>query len=182
MTWPAASSYLNSADDVEKLKRGLKLIAKIGKQEPLVSRLDLNDPSPLLDSKIDQKSDKELEDVVRERVETLYHPTSTCRMAPLEDGGVVDSKLRVYGVRGLRVCDASIFPEIISGHTVRRPSQIRSKLIFLLTGLIGRGGPSKRRTSCSYDQMRAGGREGMKYVAYYPCTTPKHCCSASYLV
>ncbi|PPQ95742.1 hypothetical protein CVT26_015868 [Gymnopilus dilepis] len=110
-------NYLDSADDVEKLKRGLKLIAKIGKQEPLVSRLDLNDPSPLLDSKIDQKSDKELEDVVRERVETLYHPTSTCRMAPLEDGGVVDSKLRVYGVRGLRVCDASIFPEIISGHT-----------------------------------------------------------------
>lgn len=56
---------------------------------------------------------------MRERVETLYHPTSTCRMAPLEEGGVVDAKLRVYGVSGLRVCDASIFPEIISGHTVR---------------------------------------------------------------
>lgn len=40
-------------------------------------------------------------------------------MAPLEDNGVVDSKLRVYGIRGLRVCDASIFPKIVAGHTVR---------------------------------------------------------------
>lgn len=64
------------------------------------------------------KTDQELEEVVRERVETLYHPTSTCRMASLQDGGVVDSKLRVHGIRGLRVCDASVFPSIVSGHTV----------------------------------------------------------------
>ncbi|KAF8907268.1 hypothetical protein CPB84DRAFT_1674982 [Gymnopilus junonius] len=110
-------NYLNVSDDVERLKRGLRLISKISKQEPMASRLDLTDPSPLLDSKIDEKSDKELEDIVRERLETLYHPVSTCRMAPLEDGGVVDAKLRVYGVGGLRICDASIFPEIVSGHT-----------------------------------------------------------------
>lgn len=97
----------------------MRLILKISKQEPLPSRLDLDDPSPLLDNSMDKKTDEELEDIARERVETLYHPTSTCRMAPLEDGGVVDSKLRVYGIKGLRVCDASIFPEIVSGHTVR---------------------------------------------------------------
>lgn len=68
---------------------------------------------------MDEKTDAELEAIVRDRVETLYHPTSTCRMAPLADGGVVDSKLRIYGVKGLRVCDASIFPQIVSGHTVR---------------------------------------------------------------
>jgi len=39
-------------------------------------------------------------------------------MAPEADHGVVDSHLRVYGVKGLRVADASVFPEIISGHTV----------------------------------------------------------------
>jgi choline dehydrogenase len=43
-------------------------------------------------------------------VNTLYHPTSTARMARREDGGVVDEELRVYGVRGLRVVDASVFP------------------------------------------------------------------------
>lgn len=101
--------------------RGVKLILKIAKEEPFASRLDQNDKSPLLDHQLHTKSDKELEEIVRERVETLYHPTSTCRMAPLEEGGVVDSKLRVYGVKGLRVCDASIFPEIVSGHTVRAP-------------------------------------------------------------
>jgi choline dehydrogenase len=56
---------------------------------------------------------------VRERVDTLYHPASTCRMAPLEEGGVVDAKLKVYGVDGLRVCDASVFPWLVSGHPVR---------------------------------------------------------------
>jgi choline dehydrogenase len=60
---------------------------------------------------------------VKERVETVYHPTTTCKMGTHdgegEKGGVVDSHLRVFGVDGLRVCDASIFPYIISGHTVR---------------------------------------------------------------
>lgn len=60
----------------------------------------------------------ELRDYVRSHLETLYHPTSTARMAPLSDGGVVDPRLRVYGVHGLRVVDASVFPTITSGHTV----------------------------------------------------------------
>lgn len=63
-------------------------------------------------------SDAELESVIRERLDTLFHPTSTARMAPLEDGGVVDTYLRVRGVENLRIVDASIFPTIPSGHTV----------------------------------------------------------------
>ena len=77
-------------------------------------------PHPLLDHhrKLHLASDDELAQVVRERAESLYHPASTCRMAPLADGGVVDAQLTVYGVRGLRVCDASIFPWLVSGHPV----------------------------------------------------------------
>jgi choline dehydrogenase-like flavoprotein len=45
------------------------------------------------------------------------HPTSSCSMLKREWGGVVDSKLRVYGVRGLRIVDASIFPMAVGGHT-----------------------------------------------------------------
>lgn len=56
---------------------------------------------------------------MRARCETVYHPVSTCRMAPRVEGGVVDARLRVYGVDGLRVADASVFPWIVSGHTVR---------------------------------------------------------------
>lgn len=99
--------------------RGIRLILRISKEAPLPARLDLADASPMLDSALDVQSDAALADLVRSRVETLYHPTSTARMAPRAAGGVVDAKLRVYGVRGLRVCDASIFPEIVSGHTVR---------------------------------------------------------------
>ncbi len=70
-------------------------------------------------SRLHLKSDAEIAELVKDRLETVYHPTSTCRMAPREEGGVVDAKLKVYGIHGLRVCDASIFPSIISGHTVR---------------------------------------------------------------
>lgn len=51
-------------------------------------------------------------------------------MAPLSKDGVVDARLRVYGVNGLRVCDASVFPQIVSGHTVssfRKGSELSDK-------------------------------------------------------
>merc|ERR1712129_358590 len=59
-----------------------------------------------------QLSDALLEDFVRHFAFTVYHPTSTCRI-----GDVVDTHLRVKGVEGLRVVDASVMPNIISGNT-----------------------------------------------------------------
>lgn len=76
------------------------------------------DLDPLLDHVLHTEDDLNLEAVVRERVDTLYHPTCTARMAPLEHGGVVDANLCVHGIDGLRVVDASVFPTIVSGHTV----------------------------------------------------------------
>jgi choline dehydrogenase len=61
-------------------------------------------------------TDAALESFVRERAETLYHPVGTCRMGTDADA-VVDPELRVHGVRGLRVVDASVMPRIIRGHT-----------------------------------------------------------------
>ena len=68
-----------------------------------------------------------LRKAVRERMETLYHPTSTCRMAPLEQKGVVDARLRVHGIEGLRVVDASVFPSIVAGHTAAATIAIGEK-------------------------------------------------------
>lgn len=62
------------------------------------------------------QSDEEIGAFVRERAETLYHPVGTCRMGS-DARAVVDERLRVHGVTGLRVVDASIMPTIIGGHT-----------------------------------------------------------------
>ena len=67
---------------------------------------------------IDRLSDADLVSYALATGVTLYHPVSTCRMGPSPDAGdVVDSRLRVYGIHNLRVVDASIMPELISGNT-----------------------------------------------------------------
>ena len=53
----------------------------------------------------------------RERATTVYHPCGTCRMGPDIQSAVVNSDLQVFGIEGLRVVDASIFPNITSANT-----------------------------------------------------------------
>lgn len=67
---------------------------------------------------LNASSDQQIEDAIRNFATSSWqHPTSTCAMMKRELGGVVDSKLKVYGVKGLRVVDASIFPMAVGGHT-----------------------------------------------------------------
>ena len=64
------------------------------------------------------KTDADLEQWIRARCETIYHPVGTCKMGPSTDNNaVVDDKLLVHGVEGLRVVDASIMPSLIGGNT-----------------------------------------------------------------
>jgi choline dehydrogenase len=57
------------------------------------------------------------EEIIRRHAATLYHPASTCRMGPNADVAVVDYTLKVFGVQGLRIADAAIQPEVVSGNT-----------------------------------------------------------------
>lgn len=61
-------------------------------------------------------SDADLDAHIRGYAQTTFHYSSTCRMAPEAEQGVVDDELRVHGVKGLRVADASVFPSIPACH------------------------------------------------------------------
>ena len=63
------------------------------------------------------QTDDELLHDFRQRSGTVYHPTCTCRMGPDPRTSAVDTRLRVHGVSGLRIMDASVFPAITSGNT-----------------------------------------------------------------
>ncbi len=82
------------------------------------------------------QSDDELLDYIRAKSETLYHPVGTCKMGsdPL---AVVDAQLRVHGVAGLRVADASIMPTLPRGHTHAAAVAIGEKAADLIRVAIG---------------------------------------------
>lgn len=111
-------NYLATPHDIEVFVRAIKAVRQIVASEPLASAVDLSTPHhPNLDNAVLDMTDVELGEFVREKVLTIFHPVSSARMAPLENGGVVDPQLRVHGVPNLRVVDASIMPSIPSGHT-----------------------------------------------------------------
>jgi choline dehydrogenase len=75
----------------------------------------------------------ELEAIVRRKAETIYHPAGTCRMGR-DAGAVVDPELRVQGIEGLRVADASVMPRLIGGNTNAPTLMIAEKAADLILG------------------------------------------------
>ncbi len=98
-------------EDLKALLHGLRLARRILAQEPLAGLV----AAELLPGK-EAQSDEALIAHIRATSQTLYHPIGTCRMGtdPL---AVVDPELRVRGIEGLRVVDASVMPRLPSGHT-----------------------------------------------------------------
>lgn len=69
------------------------------------------------------EDDREIEKWLREHISSCWHSMGTCRMAALEDGGVVDPHLNVYGVKGLKVADLSITPSNVGANTCSTASK-----------------------------------------------------------
>jgi choline dehydrogenase len=106
-------NYLATETDCRTVVAGVNIARKIARCAPLTSKisqeyrphadLDMNDYDATLDW-------------ARNNTASIYHPTGTCKMGSGKDA-VVDERLRVHGIQGLRVADCSIMPEIVSGNT-----------------------------------------------------------------
>ncbi|WP_374330800.1 GMC family oxidoreductase [Aestuariivirga sp.] len=98
--------------DVAEMLAAVKFLRKIAAQEPLKGLMaeELR-PGPAI------TTDEAMINDFRQRSGTVYHHSCTCRMGPDAATSVVDSRLRVHGIEGLRVCDASVFPNLIAGNT-----------------------------------------------------------------
>jgi len=106
-----ANAY-STDDDVAEMLAAVKFVRKIAAQ-PAIAEVIAEEVLPGASI----QSDADLTDDFRKRSGTVYHPCSTCRMGPDPATSVVDPRLRVHGISGLRVIDASIFPGNITGNT-----------------------------------------------------------------
>jgi choline dehydrogenase len=84
----------------------------------------------------DVQSDADIDAWLRANVRTAMHPTSTCAMG-VDAMAVVDGQLRVHGLSGLRIADASIMPTIVGGNTNAPTIMIAEKAVDLITGRAG---------------------------------------------
>ena len=104
-------NYLEAPEDIRNMRDGIKIGREIIAQKAFDPyRGEEYGPGPLA------KSDADIDSYVRQTAESIYHPVGTCKMGsdPLS---VVDDQLRVQGIPGLRVIDASIMPRLVSGNT-----------------------------------------------------------------
>ena len=121
-------NLLAEPDDIEGVIRALKVSRSIYERSPMreLIRSELQ-PGPQI------RSDADLRDYIRANVDHRSHPVGTCRMGT-DDQAVVDAQLRVRGIEGLRVADASIMPELPSGNTHLPSIMIGEKAADLIRG------------------------------------------------
>jgi choline dehydrogenase-like flavoprotein len=103
--------FLQAREDVDRLVRGFKLMRRV-LQQPALANLGARETARSAGA----VSDEQIEQFVRNHADTVYHPVGSCRMGP-GPRDVVDDELRVKGIEGLRVVDASIMPSVVSGNT-----------------------------------------------------------------
>jgi choline dehydrogenase-like flavoprotein len=114
-------NYLAEPADVEQLVRGVDLVRRLLAQQALAAHHEVElSPGPAL-----QRPD-DLAAWVRRSGESAYHPVGTCKMG-VDPMAVVDPRLRVHGLQGLRVVDASIMPTLVGGNTHQPATMIGEK-------------------------------------------------------
>ena len=126
------ANALGDPADVDTLMRGVKLAIRI-MDSPSLARIVARRvlPEPGLENDAEG-----LKDYIRSIAKTVFHPAGTCKMGPADDGlAVVDETLKVRGVDGVRVCDASIMPTLVSGNTNAPAIMIAERAARFMTGV-----------------------------------------------
>ncbi len=124
------ANYLSAEEDRRAMREGIKIARDVASQAAL-------DPYRGAEHApgADVKSDADIDDWIRRTAETIYHPVGTCRMGVAGDAmAVVDDQLRVQGIAGLRVIDASVMPNLVGGNTNAPTIMIAEKAADLLRG------------------------------------------------
>ncbi|CAE6512963.1 unnamed protein product [Rhizoctonia solani] len=117
-------NYFADPNDIKTLVQGVRLALKIAHTKPLADKLifrpntDTSSVFFMGDQDPATITDAEIEAWLRREAQTIYHPVGTAKMGSSIETSVVDSQLRVHGVKGLRVVDASMFPKQLSAHPV----------------------------------------------------------------
>ena len=122
-------NYLASQNDLHAMREGVKILRNVFAQKAF-------DPyrGPELMPGITVQTDEQIENFIRRYSETIYHPVGTCKMGH-DEMAVVDQELRVRGVEGLRVVDASVMPTLVGGNTNAPTIMIAEKASDMILGL-----------------------------------------------
>jgi choline dehydrogenase-like flavoprotein len=121
-------NYLADPDDLRTAIDGVRTVMEIALRSPLAECIS----APLFAPA--SESDSDIEAHVRETMQTLYHPVGSCRMGS-DETSVVDTELRVRGVEGLRVVDASVMPTVPRGNTNAPTIAIAERAADLIRGV-----------------------------------------------
>jgi choline dehydrogenase len=128
-------AYLSDIDDLEPLVKAIRMAREFAAARPL-SKLCTSELAPGEDA----RTDAELREFIRNDITTIYHPVGTCamggdsRLAASKLTSVVDTELRVRGIEGLRVVDASVMPTVPRGNTNAPTIAIAERAADLLSG------------------------------------------------
>jgi choline dehydrogenase-like flavoprotein len=125
------TNTLSHPDDVESMVAGMRLAREIAEQAPL-EQVVVKELKPGAGS----TERAELEADLRRRLMLIYHPVGTARMSDTHEQAVVDSQLRVHGLQGLRVIDASVMPTITGGNTNAPTIMIAERGADLIRGRV----------------------------------------------
>lgn len=133
------ANYLSDAEgyDLAMLVEAVKLSREI-LQQPALAKFRVEGMFP----GDHVRSDQQIIDFVRRKAETIYHPIGTCRIGN-DAAAVVDSELRVHGVDGLRVVDASVMPKLIGGNTNAPTIMIAERASDLILGKLEASRPDQ---------------------------------------